>query len=746
MKRKLRLVMPPRRPFLLALLVALLTAASASAGVPKRWLDQSQAIFFPRELGERLESYGSFPLTWWGFLTFDARDEGELPYARETCRALRNGASDLLLAAECDEDLGAYLPLLQAWARDLVVRAPMPAAKDLTARLDGALAKASLPLDRTLLSILRFDPLETYRELRQRVEKRNVIPFPRRAGVFFDPDAKRVIVPVKLAFPPPEGEKTAALRAKLDASCGSAEACARWGMIGAHASTLENQRRIRDDMGAVSVVGALLLVALLVAVVVIGRWRLLFMVPVVFSAVGLSALATVALFGSIHGLTLSFGTGIVGLALDYGLHRALNAQAYVWRSNFFGLLTTVSALLILTASEIPLLRQMMAFSAMGIVLAFVLLYLANAKLGILATVEPYRLAPRPTRATLALTLVLMLGAPVGLFTLKPSFDLAGFNYQTEHTRALMTWFFRTSRIVPPLFRVSAGGTEALEDAHRARVWSERNGIEMESVASFLPRVPDQRAALASWVGEPCGNRSPAERFARGLTTERRKFFAPFLDGLQCEGLGPRGENSFGLPPYAADFAAGGKWISLFFPKGDEVGLVKAHYPDATSLRELVERFPRTLGRELRWMGPLSFVVVWLVLFLYYRRVSLTLLAFVPFFTGAGLAAWASLLFGLPVSFVSLVGLVMLYGLSVDYGIFATDAARTVSADAVPGAWTAIAFAALATISGFLPLLFCKHQVLAQLGQVLTLGTLGTVLGAFWGVPALASRFRARGLA
>jgi predicted RND superfamily exporter protein len=141
------------------------------------------------------------------------------------------------------------------------------------------------------------------------------------------------------------------------------------------------------------------------------------------------------------------------------------------------------------------------------------------------------------------------------------------------------------------------------------------------------------------------------------------------------------------------------------------------------------------------MGPLSLAFIWLVLIYYYRRLSLTLLPFIPFLTGVGLASWMAILFHIEVSFVTLVGLVMLCGLSVDYGIFATDAARL--GRETRGAWTAILFAALATISGFVPLVFCKHLVLAQLGQVLTAGTVGTLLGAFWGVPPAAAWLSSR---
>jgi len=91
---------------------------------------------------------------------------------------------------------------------------------------------------------------------------------------------------------------------------------------------------------------------------------------------------------------------------------------------------------------------------------------------------------------------------------------------------------------------------------------------------------------------------------------------------------------------------------------------------------------------------------------------------------------------LEISFVSMIGVVILCGFSVDYGIFAIDATRYPANPRTAGAWTAVLFASVATLAGFVPLLFCQHPVLIQLAQVLSLGMLGTMVGTFWGVPSI----------
>ena len=70
---------------------------------------------------------------------------------------------------------------------------------------------------------------------------------------------------------------------------------------------------------------------------------------------------------------------------------------------------------------------------------------------------------------------------------------------------------------------------------------------------------------------------------------------------------------------------------------------------------------------------------------------------------------------------------------MDHGLRKT--AEPDSSD-LAGLTSTLLFAACTTIGGYLPLIFCSHQVLAHLGQVLTIGTFGSTFGAFYAVPIL----------
>jgi predicted exporter len=121
---------------------------------------------------------------------------------------------------------------------------------------------------------------------------------------------------------------------------------------------------------------------------------------------------------------------------------------------------------------------------------------------------------------------------------------------------------------------------------------------------------------------------------------------------------------------------------------------------------------------------------------YYRRMDLLLLSLIPFFTGMGLFALVAILFHLPFTFVSLIAVVMVFGLSLDYGIFATNLYTGRSGPTGPGVWSSVRLAATVTMFGFGPLVAARHPVLAGLGQVLFWGTAGTILGSVWGIPGI----------
>lgn len=716
---------------LLACLCAILPLfALSSSAFAASWFDRSHAIFFPPVLKEKLNSSQSFPLFWWNFLVLEVDEnarERDWEMARRTCAYLKTRLQQSVLRVECEQRLSEVTEWLADWQAHLPLRHPSPGTTQLKSSLNLALAKASLPLgDQSILQLLRVDPLESWRELLALAESRVKIPFERKRGFFYDDRTKRIVIPLQLAFPPGETAQTASLFE-------TSPERARWTFLGPHASTIKNEEQISHDMKIVSDVGLLLLGIAALGLVLSRRWSVVLLVPPMGAAMGVAVVATIAVFGTIHGLTLSFGAGIVGLGLDYGLHAMFNTRGpQVWRSNLFGLFTTAAGLVVLMCSSVPLLRQMMFFSLVGIIGAYIFYYALLQRFQRLFWSKPFPLTPRPrTWKTVAASLLVM-SSLVGVLSLRPNLDLKQFDFQDARSRELTFWLFRAQMKRAPLFRLHAA-SDALESAHDEKSWADESKIAIESLANYLPKVEEQRENLETWRRESCG-----QAFGASLPEQQRKFFSPFLSGSACTAglIGPI-DGVGQAPRYLSHLRAGDKWISLFLPENEaQEAAVRAHYPDAASLKDIVAVFPETFARELTWMVPLSLLLAGGVLFFYYRNVVSTLIALVPFFCGMGLVVVCRAIFGFDLSFISIMGLIMVFGFSIDYGIFARDIKFDADREWNDGVWTGLASSAVATVAGFVPMLFCKHPVLLQLGLTLTLGAAGTYIGTAWGIPGL----------
>ncbi len=186
-------------------------------------------------------------------------------------------------------------------------------------------------------------------------------------------------------------------------------------------------------------------------------------------------------------------------------------------------------------------------------------------------------------------------------------------------------------------------------------------------------------------------------------------------------------------------------MTLWLPRNDEQAReIKAKYPEVFSFSEIAQLFPQILGRELAWMVPSALVLAFLLLVYYYRSLSLAFLASTPFFSGIGLYFLVSAILKTPTTFISVIGLIMVFGFSLDYGIFATDLMRREETQPDNGIWSGLAIGTLSNIAGFMPLVFCHHPVLYSLGETLLCGTIGTFLGSIWGIPGFyAAWVRAR---
>jgi hypothetical protein len=290
----------------------------------------------------------------------------------------------------------------------------------------------------------------------------------------------------------------------------------------------------------------------------------------------------------------------------------------------------------------------------------------------------------------------------------------------KHTTSLQPYWLEES------------GEDPLASSHVTRAWAESEKIPYEGPANFLPPEDEQKKNTDGW------NALCAQPPKFKFSPVQERFFAPFFENTGCQNLGVRDLRN-DPPDYLKDFQAQGQWASLLFPSSDaQVAKLKERFPQATTPREIFSEFPKIFMRELAWMVPLAFTLALVFLFFHFRTAGFTLLSIVPFLTGVGCYAIVAVAFQLPLSFISLIGLLMVFGFSLDYGIFVVDLMREHNENKY-GVWSALSVCSFSAVAGFAPLVFAGHPVLNDLGQTLLWGSLGTFIGTFWGIPGLYRR-------
>ena len=705
--------------------VALVLCASATARGAV--IDDSVGIFFPPALKDLQYSQTEFPVFWWNFAVIDPRG-GEANFSRagEVCGILKHDQPSPVGRVVCGDDLGEFTRTLADWSGDMVLREPFDAKNPQRYRraISETLSAISLlgTANQEIFQLLRHDPLNQWQDyLRTGM---SMIPpgFRRERGLLLDGESRRLIIPVQFAVTP-KMKNVAALMQDL-------EKFPDVHLVGAHASAFANESQVHVDLDRVSLVGVTVLALFILLLVVKGRVGALLLFPPVALAMTLAAAVTALIDGSIHGLTLAFGSGIVGLAIDYGLHGAFNsASSRTWRSNLIGLLTTLAGLLVLAFSGVPLIRQMMIFASIGIALGCLFFYLVCRYFPRYFCLKPIHLPFPEFRGSWVVILGLIIAGIAGALRANPTFDLRRFNYAAEADAAAANWFFgqAANRETFLLLHAPQDFPEASADEKR---WADDQKIHYEGLGNSLPRSEAQTANETSWIRGGCPD------LRRTLPATALKIFGPFMNGI-CEAR-PIIASFAALTDknYLRPFVGKDKFISLLMSEDSaQESAIRQKFIGIHSLADSVRGFADSLRADLRWMIPLSMALCTAILALYYRRWKFVLISYIPFLSGLGLFTVAEKVSGETVDLISVLGLVMVFGFSVDYGIFVTDIfAFRQPRDRLPVVQMILLIAALTNVIGFFPMLFARHPVLHQLGFALFFGTSGTFLGTRWGLP------------
>jgi hypothetical protein len=691
-------------------------------------IDDSADIFFPKSLKYLQYSQTEFPVFWWNFAVIEPGIAGNPDFAKaqKLCENLQLQVGGEVKRILCGDNLASFVPSLIEWSNDLILRQPAPPLEQVKNRLKGAMSEIGLlsSVNQDLFNLKRADPLDQWQIYLEKTQALSETAFKREKGFLVDPKTARIVLPIQFSQRP-----------QMKNVLQTEEILSHFRdvvLVGAHASAYINEKQVHEDMEIVSIVGLLVLIAFIGFLVLKGRTSALLLFPPVALALGLAALIVNFVFGSIHGLTLAFGSGIVGLAVDYGLHGAFNSESkQTWKSNAVGFLTTLTGLVVMVMSGIPLIKQMMFFAGLGLFFGFLFFYYLCRYLPHYFTMRSLHFPQWNFKYSHILVIGLIVLGFGSLFKADMSFDLRKINFQPPQEKKITDWFFTQGGEKENFLLLQSRadfGPQVMEESR----WAHENNIQYTGIGDYGPPSEEAQVShLESW-------QRLCLPLKKSLSQNEAKVFSPFLENICQTNAKPLGYAEFSQRQYLSHLVGHEGFISLFTSVNkDQAQTIREKYPKAQSLMESIKGFSAALENDLRWMIPTAFILSTLILLAYYRSMFCVLTAYIPFFTGLGLFFLVNLIRGSSLDLISVLGLLMVFGFSLDYGVFATDIYKFPQLGEDKSAvYSALGLAALTNIIGFFPMIFAQHPVLHQLGTALFFGTIGTYMGTVWGIERL----------
>lgn len=503
-------------------------------------------------------------------------------------------------------------------------------------------------------------------------------------------------------------------------------------MTGVPVFAVATQSLIQGDIQVVSVLSTLGLLALFI--LIFRSTQALLQVFCLLLITMLSAiLATQAVFGYVHGMTVAIGSTLVGICIDYPIHAIAHAQATraerrlsviakIWPSMVMGGVTTIVGYLALGASGYPGFKQVAVYATAGIAISllltrFVLPLLlnntANQSLNIPLVARWAKFCLRFRPWLIGVLFIALAASLFGLKSLHWMTDMQDLtpelNYLKHNDQRIRE---RMSSIEPGRFVLVTGN-----DGEAALQTSE----VVYPVLDALKQSKDLTAyyGLYPWLlsaKQQQQNRSALQTY---LTADN---LAHWQQALVQQGVSVAALGHFNYPEtppltIGQVLASPVKklidsrviqnaeqtllviWLGAHQPeklKAALAGLDGVHY---FSQRDLLNGMVNDYTARAQQLLLVGLVIILLLLQYRYKKLMTTLQTLAP----AALAALMILGFwsltGVAVSFLHLVGFLLVIAICVDYGIFyqenrSGDRALTYQAMGAAMLTSALAFACL----------------------------------------------------
>jgi 1-acyl-sn-glycerol-3-phosphate acyltransferase len=565
---------------------------------------------------------------------------------------------------------------------------------------------------------------------------------------------------------------------------------------GAHIATLDNTNTIRSD---VSRTLAAIFAGIVILCILFFRRRTFFILVFLPAIFGLAvASALFALFrANLSSIAIGCVAVLVCIAVNYGV------QILYWIDDrgseggdpratvralllplSMGACTTVCAFICLYLSTLPWQRQMGLFAAAIVFSAVVFAILVLRHL-VPASKDAARKQVIPLsaccekllawrlrhRIAVGVAGICILGISVfGLFRVCFEGDVEKLNRLSPANRPDEERLFQVWGRFSPTTAMVHGKSiqEALEANDRLAVELESLSAEhavssFSSISTILPSAKTQEQNWKRWNSFWSGQRRAEVRARFEEVSSALEFtpvaFDPFFESIDKEPLPvtPEDFEGTGLGSLIQSRIASDRsecWVLTDFVLDDKSKMedvtcrIRSAVPSAIVMdkKNFVEHITSLVKREFARLGVAVTISVVLCLFFFFRRIELVLVAILPVVAGALVTFGILGCLGMPVNLISLLFIVFVFGIGVDFSIFLFSSRLSAyrgGRDLETTTWGSVVICALTTVLGFAALTFAKHPVLSSIGTTGLIGMASSLSASMLLVQAISKRLLPR---
>lgn len=522
---------------------------------------------------------------------------------------------------------------------------------------------------------------------------------------------------------------------------------------------LSTQEAMKRDVSSISLVVLLLVSTLLLVVYRSARILILTLLPVVSGAImGIAVVSLV--FGSVHGVTLGFGSTLLGEGVDYAIYlftqqsgASSNTHSNgLWRTLRLGVVTSVVGYSVLLMSDFSGLAQLGLFSVAGLVVAFAVTRLVLPKLAassFQSNSTMARITTLGTWLTRAANALRLLRWPLAAITLVALCSLFARNTLWDDRLESLSPMSSADKKLDTALRAELGAPDVgsmvvvrAATKQAALQVTERIGTKLdvlqqdhvlrgyESPASILPSDATQLQRQAALPDAQTLQRNLQQAVA-GLPYQPG-LFAPFLRDVEAMRTAPLLSDkelqgtSLGLKVQSLLVHRRDAWFALLPLRGvadmDRVSSALEGMQDVRllNLKQETDRLYteyRHQASKFIVAGAIAVIVLLLVALRSMRRLTDVLLPLtIAVVITMALMTWG----GRQLTMFHLIGLMLVVGVGSNYTLFFE---RGTFSDIDPGRTiVSIVLCNMATIIGFGMLALAHAPVLSSIGLTVAIGT------------------------